>query len=76
MTYTEAEALIQEARKLGYRGTEWEIGFLARLEAMQPAVLTDADALSVTEFYRRAAGGCNWERRQIINCKHRYMGRE
>ena len=72
MNYQEAEALISEAHKLGYRGTEWEQGFISRLSLMQPAVLLPGDATSVTEFYRRAAGGKNWEHRQIINGKHRY----
>lgn len=72
MNYKEAEALISEAHKLGYRGTEWEQRLISRLSLMQPAVLLPQDAASVTEFYRRAAGGKNWEHRQIINCKHRY----
>ena len=57
MTFNEAKILIEEARKCGYRGTEWEQGFLARLESMQPVVLRPEDALSVQEFYRRATGG-------------------
>jgi hypothetical protein len=57
MTYQDAEILIAEGRKLGYRGTDWEQSFLQRLEAMQPVFLLPEDAASVTEFYRRATGG-------------------
>lgn len=73
MTYAEAKALIEEARKLGYRGTDWEQGFVARLEAMQPAVLLPEHARSVEEFYRRATDGGNRCRHQVIGAKHRYM---
>ena len=57
MYYKDAKILIDEAKKLGYHGTDWEQGFLARLEAMSPDILRPEDALSVEEFYRRAAGG-------------------
>lgn len=72
MTFAEAEILITEAHRLGYRGTDWERAFIQRLEALQPAVLLPKDAVSVNEFYKRAAGGGSRERHQIINCKHRY----
>ncbi|MFH1247930.1 MAG: hypothetical protein V1490_02110 [Candidatus Omnitrophota bacterium] len=57
MNYRDAKILIDEARHLGYHGSDWEQGFLARLEAMRPAVLRPQDAASVEEFYKRAAGG-------------------
>jgi len=57
MTYRDAKILITEARKLGYRGTDWEQSFLQRLEAMQPVILLPEDASVVEEFYRRATGG-------------------
>lgn len=57
MTYRDAEILIAEARNLGYRGTDWEQQFLARIELMRPAFLLPEDATSVEEFYRRASGG-------------------
>ena len=57
MTYKDAKILIQEARNLGYRGTDWEQSFLRRLEAMQPVFLLPADSATVEEFYRRATGG-------------------
>ena len=57
MTYKDAEILIAEGRKLGYRGTDWEQSFLQRLEAMQPVFLLPADSAAVEEFYRRATGG-------------------
>jgi hypothetical protein len=72
MTYKEAEALITEGHKLGYRGSDWEKNFIARLELMQPAILDPRDEASVTEFYRRASGGGRFEHHQVINCKHRY----
>jgi len=57
MTYRDAKILIDEGRKLGYRGTDWEQSFLQRLEAMQPVFLLPEDAKVVEEFYRRATGG-------------------
>jgi hypothetical protein len=72
MKWPEAEALITEAHKLGYRGTDWEKGFIARLELMQPAVLLSEDAKSVEEFYRRASGGGHKVFRKTIGSKHRY----
>jgi len=57
MTYRDAKILIDEARNLGYRGTDWEQSFLQRLEAMQPAFLLPRDATIVENIYRNATGG-------------------
>jgi len=73
MFWKDANVLITEARKLGYRGTDWEQSFIAQLELLQPATLTDAQAKSVTEFYRRAAGGRQIQRRQFIGPKSRFI---
>lgn len=72
MTFKEAETLITEAHKLGYRGTDWEQGFITQLETRHPYILTNAESQSVIEFYRRAANGGKREKHQIINCKHRF----
>jgi len=72
MIWKDAQAIIKEAKSLGYKGTDWEKGLIARLEAMEPATLTAADAQSLVIYYRRASGGTNYERRQIIGKRGRY----
>lgn len=56
MYYEDAEALINEARRLKYKFTPFERGLIERLEAMRPRQLRREDAQSVTTLYRRAAG--------------------
>ena len=72
MTWAEAKVIIEEARKQGYRGTDWERGFIANLEFRQPDPLSEKQALSLQEFYRRATGGGRFVRREIIGSKRRY----
>lgn len=57
LQWQDAKALIDEARKLRYKGTAWERDFLSRLEAMTPAVLRPEDERSLIWLYRKAAGG-------------------
>jgi hypothetical protein len=56
LEWKDAEALINEARNLRYKGTMYERSLLERLSIMQPAVLTEADEKSLILLYRRAAG--------------------
>jgi len=57
LSWNEAKALIEEARVLKYRGTQWERELVSRLESMQPSVLRPEDEYSLLRLYRRAAGG-------------------
>ena len=57
LNWSEAKALIDEARKLHYKGTAWERDFVARLELMEPAVLRPEDERSLIWLYRKASGG-------------------
>ena len=57
MRYIEAKQLIDEAQRLKYRGTAFEIQLIARLKKSASDVLCPSDRASVVEFYRRATGG-------------------
>jgi hypothetical protein len=54
MKWTDAQALIQEIRKLKCKKGR---DFLARIEALEPAVLNREDAEYLQWLYRYAAGG-------------------
>lgn len=56
LLWKDAEALINEARNLRYKGTMYERELMERLSIMQPKVLTEADERSLVLLYRRAAG--------------------
>lgn len=57
LKWSQAKALIDEARNLKYKGTQWERSLMSRLEAMQPQELSREDEQSLLLIYRRAAGG-------------------
>jgi hypothetical protein len=54
MKYDDARALIAEIRKLKCRKGH---GFIARIEALEPAVLSREDSEYLQWLYRFAAGG-------------------
>lgn len=76
MMYFEAQALISEAKKLGYHPTSWEKQLIDKLEFSRPKMLSKQDADSITLLYRRAAGGGNFVRREVIGTRRRYPGGE
>ena len=69
MTLSDAIILIDEAHKLGYYGTEWERAFISRIQQRPHGRLTSDESQSVQEFYRRATGGGQYERRHVIERK-------
>jgi hypothetical protein len=54
MKWTDAQALIQEIRKMKCKKGH---GFLGRLESIEPAILCKEDAEYLQWLYRYAAGG-------------------
>lgn len=56
MYFEDAVALIEEARRLKYRPTQFEKSLIERIELMRPRKLQESDARSVTTLYRRASG--------------------
>ena len=57
LSWQNAKALIDEARRLKYRGTQFEMGVVSRLEATRPQKLSCFEEKTIVRMYRRAAGG-------------------
>lgn len=62
LKWSDAQALINEARNLRYKGNQWERDLMSRLEAIQPDELRPEDERNLIKLYRRAAGGESYQR--------------